>query len=280
MKNDQVIRLGFVRTWLLFCAFALASICAQAQSPTEYMLSPGDTVRVTVYQSPDLTLETRVSEAGTISYPLVGQVRIGGQSTLGAEKTIAQALEKGGFIRNPQVTVVVTQMRGNFVSVLGQVNRPGRYPLENMSTRVSDILATAGGIIQGGGSSIGGDDIVIVTGTRAGAPFRKEIDIPSLYVADRTGEDITLVGDDTVYVRRAPVFYIYGEAQRPGVYRIERGMSVMQALAVGGGPTNRGTENRIRLHRMRADGRVEQISPAMTDLITPNDVIYVRESLF
>ncbi|MGC3985931.1 MAG: polysaccharide export protein EpsE [Pseudorhodoferax sp.] len=280
MKNDQVFGLGFMRTWLLFCAFALASICARAQSPVEYMLSPGDTIRVTVYQSPDLTLETRVSEAGTISFPLVGQVRIGGQSTLGAEKTIAQALEKGGFIRNPQVTVVVTQMRGNFVSVLGQVNRPGRYPLENMSTRVSDILATAGGIIQGGGSSIGGDDVVIVTGTRAGAPFRKEIDIPSLYIADRMGEDITLVGDDTVYVRRAPVFYIYGEAQRPGVYRIERGMSVMQALAVGGGPTNRGTENRIRLHRMRADGRVEQLSPAMTDLITPNDVIYVRESLF
>jgi polysaccharide export outer membrane protein len=76
------------------------------------------------------------------------------------------------------------------------------------------------------------------------------------------------------------MFYIYGEAQRSGSYRIERGMTVMQALALGGGPTVRGTEMRLRLHRRNAQGAVEQLSPEMTDLVQPNDVIYVRESLF
>jgi polysaccharide export outer membrane protein len=76
------------------------------------------------------------------------------------------------------------------------------------------------------------------------------------------------------------VFYIYGEAQRSGPYRIERNMTVMQGLAMGGGPTNRGSETRLRLHRRDASGVVQQTTPALTDLLQPNDVIYVRESLF
>ena len=79
---------------------------------------------------------------------------------------------------------------------------------------------------------------------------------------------------------RAPVFYIYGEAQRPGAFRIDRGMTIMQALATGGGPTARGSEKRLRLHRKAADGSIQQITPLLTDPVLPNDVIYVNESLF
>ena len=89
-----------------------------------------------------------------------------------------------------------------------------------------------------------------------------------------------LQGGDTIYVHRAPVFYIYGEAQRPGSYRIERGMTVMQALAQGGGPTARGSEKRLRLHRKQANGGIQQIEPQLTDPVLPNDVIYVKESIF
>ena len=76
------------------------------------------------------------------------------------------------------------------------------------------------------------------------------------------------------------MYYIYGEAQKPGPYRIERGMTVMQALAQGGGTTNRGSQDRMRLHRTRADGSVEQTVPKMTDPVQPGDVLYVRESIF
>lgn len=87
-----------------------------------------------------------------------------------------------------------------------------------------------------------------------------------------------LSGGDTIFVERAAVFYIYGEAQRPGAYRIERGMTVMQALAQGGGPTLRGSEYRLRLNRKNASGVVEKLAPEMADPI--NDVLYVRESIF
>ena len=76
------------------------------------------------------------------------------------------------------------------------------------------------------------------------------------------------------------MFYIYGEAQRPGAFRIERGMTIMQALATGGGPTGRGSERRLRLHRKAVDGSIVQITPQLTDAVEPNDVIYVNESLF
>jgi polysaccharide export outer membrane protein len=135
-------------------------------------------------------------------------------------------------------------------------------------------------IASAGGATMVGDDFAIITGLRDGKPFRKVIDIPALYLGDKSEEDIYLAGGDVIYVHRAPVFYIYGEAQRPGAYRIERGMTIMQALAQGGGPTVRGSEWRLRLHRKQDDGKVVKISPEMTDLVQPNDIIYVRESIF
>ena len=253
--------------------FVLLATNVFAQDNLDYPLGPGDMLRIQVFQNPDLMTDTRVSETGAITFPLVGAVEVGGLSIAAAEKKIAAALKNGGFVQQPQINIVLVQMRGSQVSVLGQVNRPGRFPLETLS-RVSDMLAAAGG------ATLGGDDFAIVTGLRNGKPFRKVIDIPALYLAEKSDEDILLTGGDSIYVHRAPVFYIYGEAQRPGAYRIERGMTVMQALAQGGGPTLRGSEWRLRLHRKNTGGIVEKISPEMTDAVQPNDIIYVRESIF
>jgi polysaccharide biosynthesis/export protein len=241
----------------------------------DYRLGPGDSIGVQVYQSPDLSVDARVSESGVISYPLVGTVQLGGLTISEAEKKIADALRTGGFVKVPQVNIALKQVRGNQVAVLGQVSRPGRFPLETFNTRVSDMLAAAGG------ATAMGDDILIVTGQREGKPFRKVVDIPALFLNPKSDEDILLAGGDTLFISKAPVFYIYGEAQKAGAYRIERGMTVMQALAQGGGPTIRGSQNRLRLHRRDAGtGKVVETVPQLTDQVRPDDVIYVRESIF
>jgi polysaccharide export outer membrane protein len=244
------------------------------QADQDYRLGPGDAIGVQVYQSPDLSVDARVSESGVISYPLVGSLQLGGLTIAEAEKKIADALRNGGFVKVPQVNIVLRQVRGNQVAVLGQVSRPGRFPLETFNTRVSDVLAAAGG------TTPTGDDVLIVTGQRDGKPFRKVIDIPALFMNDKSGDDFIVSGGDTLYVAKAPVFYIYGEAQKPGPYRIERGMTVMQALAQGGGPTARGSQNRLRVHRRDVNGKVVEAVPQLTDLVRPEDVIYVRESIF
>ncbi|RCW76028.1 polysaccharide export protein EpsE [Pseudorhodoferax soli] len=269
--------LGRLRHLILAFALLLTAFPALSQNataPQDYRLGAGDTVRVLVFQSPDLTVEARVSESGSITVPLIGNTVIGGLTISDAERHIANALRAGGFLQQPQVNIVLVQVRGNQVSVLGQVQRPGRFPLEIANTKVSDVLAMAGGAMPTG------DDVVILIGTRDGKVFRMLIDIPALFLTEDSSANLLVMGGDTLYVHRAPVFYIYGEAQRPGPYRIERGMTVMQGLAQGGGPTNRGSETRLRLHRRDASGVVQQIQPELTDMLEPNDVIYVRESLF
>jgi polysaccharide biosynthesis/export protein len=279
------IRYFFVTLFFLLAsnAFAQVGISTPAgpsrKAPTaatqqDYRLGAGDAIGVQVYQSPDLSVDARVSETGVISYPLVGSVQLGGLTIAEAEKKIADALRNGGFVKAPQVNIILRQVRGSQVAVLGQVSRPGRFPLETFNTRASDMLAAAGG------TTALGDDVLIVTGLRDGKPFRKVIDIPALFLNEKSADDIVLSGGDTLYVNKAPVFYIYGEAQRPGPYRIERGMTVMKALAQGGGPTVRGSQSRLRLHRRDANGNVVESSPRLTDPVQAEDVIYVRESIF
>lgn len=245
-----------------------------APASADYKLGAGDQIRVQVYQNPDLTVETRVSEQGTINYPLIGAIDLGGTTIGEAEKKIASALRSGNYLKQPQVNIVLLQVRGNQVAVLGQVQKPGRFPLETTNTRVSDLLAAAGGVTPMG------DDTLIVTGTRNAQPFRKVIDIPGLFLNSRGQDDILVQGGDTIFVNKAPVYYIYGEAQRPGPYRIERGMTVQQAVAQGGGPTARGSLNRLRLTRVGPDGRQVETDARLSDPVLPNDVIFVRESLF
>lgn len=259
---------------LLSGCIALAAFGSYGQAKTDYALGSGDAIRIVVFQNPDLTMETRLSEKGFVSYPLIGAVELNGLSLSEAESRIATALETGGYLQKPQITISLTQVRNNQVSVLGQVARPGRFPLDTAGTRVSDMLASAGGTIPGG------DDIAILTGFRNGQPYRQQIDIPALFLTGNVAADLVLQGGDTLYVHRAAVFYIYGEAQRSGAYRIERDMTVMQAIAQGGGTTSRGSEKRLRLHRRGADGRMQQLEAALSDPVLPNDVLFVKESLF
>ena len=243
-------------------------------APTEYRLGAGDVIRISVFQNPDLTLETRLTEAGIVSYPLLGTLRLGGQSVTNAEKLIADGLRNGNFVKSPQVTVVVLQVRGNQVSVLGQVNRPGRYPLELADLRLTDVLAMAGGTAPSGA------DFVIVSGQRNGQPFRLEVDLPSVFAAGGRDKDIFLLNGDTLWVDRQPMVYIYGEVQRPGPMRLERDLTLMQALATGGGLNQRGTEKGIRVHRKGPTGSVQVIEAKMDEKLRDGDVVFVRESLF
>ena len=260
--------------WSVLWGGAALAQLPSASAAGDYKLGPGDTIGVLVFQNPDLSLDARVSESGLISYPLVGSLNVGGLTLIEAQMALAQALRGGGYVREPQVSIVLRQIRGNQVSVLGQVSRPGRFALEAFNTRVSDMLAAAGGI------TAAGDDILVVTGHRAGQPFRKAIDVPSLFGPQPSSDDIVLAPGDTLYVGKAPQFYIYGQAQKPGPHRLERGMTVRQALAAGGGPTVRGSQNRLRVHRKTAQGRLIEGVPEMSDLVLPDDVIHVGESLF
>jgi polysaccharide export outer membrane protein len=262
-------RMSYLACVLLLCGAAFAP----AFAAQEYLLVPGDIIKISVFKNPELSLDARVSEVGAIGYPLIGTVGVSGLSLPAAERKIAQLLKDGGFVINPQVNILLTQALGNLVSVLGEVNTPGRYSIETAGGHLSGMLAAAGGIAQSGG------DIVIVTG-RSGKPTRREIDIVAMSTSGNPADDIELGGGDTLFVRRAPLFYIYGQVQKPGQVRLERGMTVMQALAAGGGVTGKGTSRGIVRHRRDINGKVKEESVSLDDDVHDQDVIYVKESLF
>jgi polysaccharide export outer membrane protein len=250
-------------------------LMAQAASSADYVLGVGDVVRITVYQNPDLSLETRINEGGTVSYPLLGTVKLGGLSITDAEKKIATGLKDGNYLKQPQVTMLLMSGKSNQVSVLGLVNRPGRYPLEAGSSKLSEVLAVAGGIVAGSGS-----DVVVVSGLRGGKPFRKEIDFPKVFASTGSEDDFGLENGDSIWVDRAPQIYMYGEVQRPGAQILLRDTTLLQALASAGGLTLRGTERGIRIHRRDESGQTKVIQLDMNDKLRANDIIYVKESLF
>lgn len=239
-----------------------------------YQLGIGDVIRINVFKIPDMTLDARINESGSITYPLIGSVPLAGMSVAEAELEITNRLKFGNYVKNPQVTITLMQVRGNQVSVLGHVNRPGRFPLETTKTYLSDVLAMAGG------ASPTGSDLVVIVGERKDKRFRQEVDFPAIFSGEDQSSDIRVRGGDVIYVKQASMFYIYGQVQRPGAYRLERNMTVQQALALGGGINVRGTENGIRLHRKQADGSVEELTPKDYDQVEPDDVIYIRESIF
>lgn len=256
--------------WMM--ATLLALTLGQAVAG-EVLLGPGDVLKLSVYGNPDLALETRIGDTGTITFPLLGQVNIGGMPVMAAEKKIAGLLETGGYLKRPQVNIIVTQLQSQQVGVLGQVNRPGRYPLESRRS-LMDVLALAGGIGPEGG------DTVSVLRRRDGKTTKETVDVLDMVRSGEMKQDLEVAAGDIIYVERAPRFYIYGEVQRPGAFRLERSMTVLQALSVGGGLTPRGTERGIRIKRRDAQGKVQVIDARHDNLLQTDDIVYVRESLF
>ena len=329
---------------------------ASLDGKRDYILGAGDLVRIGVYGSPDLLTEARLSAAGSINFALVGEVILGGLSPQLAEKKLAELLEKGGFVKKAQVNLVVLQFQSQFISVLGDVYKPGKYSLDRPST-LSDVLAMAGGttpngsdmitlirlkegktvkqtydlrdlinkadpasnpklmgddivyvnarevsvlgqvnrpgkysvasgvrtvidfLSQAGGVSGGGADSIIVITKRNGKTEKREIDIDQLYRKGDTSVNFELADGDSIYVPRTPVFYIYGEVQRPGAFRLERNMNIAQALSTGGGLSQRGTERGIKIKRSIA-GSLKTLDAKASDLLQADDIVFVSESLF
>lgn len=356
--KKQIFGWIIVTIMLLVSAITTAeeSVNSAPETKRDYILGAGDLVRIGVYGSPDLLTEARLSAAGSINFALIGEVVLGGLSPQLAEKQIADLLEKGGFVKKPQVNLVVLQFQSQFISVLGDVYKPGKYSLDRPST-LSDVLAMAGGttpngsdmitlirnsdgkttkqnydlrdlvnkadpasnppllgddivyvnarevsvlgqvnrpgkysvasgvrtvidfLSQAGGVSAGGADSIIVITKRDGKTEKREIDIDQLYRKGDTSANFELADGDSIYVPRTSVFYIYGEVQRPGAFRLERNMNIAQALSTGGGLSPRGTERGIKIKR-NVDGKLKILDASSGDLLKPDDIVMVRESWF
>ncbi|MFI3156079.1 MAG: polysaccharide export protein EpsE [Methylococcaceae bacterium] len=243
------------------------------QSMAAYNIGPDDTLRISVYGYEDLKTESRVSADGRITFPLIGEVVANGKSSMELEEAIAVRLIEGGFIHDAQVSVTVVEHVSQQVSVLGYVNKPGRYPLDSNSSIV-DLIAMAEGVSEMG------DYKAVVTRTVDGKLQKRELNLRAYLENTDAIPSFKMQQGDQVYVPKAPMFYIYGEVQHPGGYRIDPEVSVMKALSIGGGLTLRGTDNGIVVKRKSNSGALQETDVELSDAVLKDDVIYVGERWF
>jgi polysaccharide export outer membrane protein len=242
------------------------------EEESDYRLGPGDVIRINVFNYPEMTTETRIRQTGRITFPLLGEVDLDGLTVAAAEARIADRLRRGGYIAEPHVTLGVLQFRSREVTVLGEVNHPGKYALERPG-RILDLLALAGGLI----TAEAADTVTLLR--RDGS--KVTIDVAALLEGD-VRQNLAIQGGDTLLVPKAPKFYVYGEVQRPGAYRLERGMSVTRAISLAGGLTPRGAETWPAPILKRRDAYGQEHAEAVegSRLLQADDVLYVRERWF
>ena len=168
---------------------------ATSSAPTDYKIRPLDLVDIRVFQEDDLTMTNKVSQAGTLTFPLIGSVKVSGLRVQEAEQLITDKL-KDGYIRNPQVTILVKEYAARRVSVLGEVKKPGtvEIPPEEALTLLQAV-AYAGGF-----QNVAKTDEVIVRRIIDGKETKTKVNATRLMRADAAETDYPLEPGDIVYV--------------------------------------------------------------------------------
>ncbi|OZI30200.1 hypothetical protein CAL29_19265 [Bordetella genomosp. 10] len=256
-----------------------SSALAPADDATEQTVNgaigavgPGDTLGINIMGTGGAQARVTVDADGQVVVPMLGNVRVSGLSPSAIGKRIEQGLRGKGFMTNPQVAVEVLTLRSRIVSVLGQVQRPGRYPIEGHLS-VLELLAMAGGASSGAGD--------VATLVRRQGNQRINLYVGNRQSPSQTVQDTELQPGDVVFVPEAPRFYVYGEVGKPGAYPIDHGLNVMRALALAGGLTPRASDSRIDIdHTDVLTGEVTKKRAKMTDAVKPDDVIHVNERIF
>jgi polysaccharide biosynthesis/export protein len=236
-------------------------------------LGSGDSVKVEVYGQPDMTTTVLIGDDGAVGLALVGDVQIGGLSPVDAGRKVEAVLKSKGILNDPHVTISLMQSRSQRVAVLGEVRLPGRYTIEP-NTTVFDLLAQAGGVAE-----TGADFGYVLRPDSNGELHRFTVQLSGAGRSSTLASQ-SLQGGDTLYIPRSQQFYIYGQVTASNMYRLEAGMTVLQAVARAGGITPRGSDRRIEIKRMGKDGRYEVLHAKLSDLVEPDDVIRVKESIF
>lgn len=237
-------------------------------------LGPGDSVTLHVFGQPDMDTVLGVADDGSIRVPLAGAVQVGGLSAEAAARRVEKAFKDGGYFVDPHVTLTVTQSLSQRVSVLGEVRAPGRYPVDAKTT-IIDLLAQAGGETEFGSNTV----YVLRTDT-SGAVKRYPVNLKGLADPGTSAPTQLLRAGDSIYVPRAEQFFILGEVQKPAMYKLEPNLTVLQAISLAGGVTAKGSDRRVEIKRVGKDGQQVVIKPKPNDLVQPDDVIRVKESIF
>jgi polysaccharide biosynthesis/export protein len=209
-------------------------------------LGAGDLLEVSVYNVPELNTKLRVSTNGEIYLPLINNVHVAGLTIEEAEALIERRLDRGGFVKGPHVQIFVQENNSAGASVLGEVRKPGIYPILG-NQKVFSLISAAGGFTEHAGKSI---TVTHRDQTPVTVPISRNIE-------DHPESDIAVLPGDVVTIRRADIFYVVGEVNRPSGFLMDSGhISVLQAIALAGGTSSTAKLNGARIVRKGSAGLI------------------------
>jgi polysaccharide biosynthesis/export protein len=265
---------------ILFLMLGGTSSAQEPQKALDYVVGPQDVLTITVFDEPQLSGHFRVDADGSFAFPFLGRVKAVGLPLRAIEADVRRRLSEG-YLKNPQVTVEVDQFRSQNVFVMGEVRSPGKYALSGNVTLI-EALAQAGSITAAAGNE------VLIIHSKEGKPSPtlpdQEPDAETVRVnlreleGGKLSQNLVLRDGDTVFVPKADRFFVIGQVRNPGSFVLERGMTILQAISLAGGVTDRGSNRRVRIVRI-VDGKKREIDASPTDLVQPGDTVVVRQRL-
>jgi len=273
---------------LIACAIgatASAGIQDRIAAPvTDYVVGPQDVLTITSYDQADLSGKFTLEADGTFTYPLIGRVKAGGLTLRALEEALRKRLIDDGYFKNPQITVSVETYKSQKIYVVGEVRAPGAYPLSGDMNLV-EAIARAGSTLP----SASGEAIIVhpvlpgasgpTLPNQDAAAKTERIDLRAMQNGVYTQTTILRDGD-TIFVPRAESVYVFGQVKNPGAYALQqKDTSVLQALSLAGGITDRGATTRIRIVRMVGSEKKE-LKVKLSDPVLPGDTIIVAERIF
>ena len=268
---------------------------AKTAAAAEYQIGPEDILKVTVFGHDDLTQTVLVQADGTFTYPLVGRLKAADLTTPELERKLAVLLSKG-YIRNPQITVVVQEFRSKTVYVVGEVQRPGPYPLAGQ-TGLLEVLARAAITGNAGaeaivvrppkGAAVSGPILPAEAGAdgQPGEPAPAAAEVFRINLREIQAGDLSqnlrLQPNDTVFVPQAAKVFVTGEVRTPGAYAWFPGMTARQLISLAGGLTPDGSDGRLRIVRPGGpDGKPDEDKIRLDEVVKAGETLVVRRRLF
>ncbi|MBW2248658.1 MAG: SLBB domain-containing protein [Deltaproteobacteria bacterium] len=253
---------------VIFCFTALAD----AQ---DYVVGEGDVLKIVVYENEDLTTTVRISGEEIILVPLIGRVDVKGLSISQIDEKIKNRLADG-YLVDPHVSIFIEEFRSKNVTVLGQINKPGLYELQEETTLL-ELLSKAGGVKDDAGSHA----IIKRKHQPDGNPAKIiRVDLKRLLEEGDTTLNVTVMDQDSIYITKADLFYINGQVKKPAAYKWDPDTTLLKAVTMAGGFTDIASRRRIKIIR-KINGKEAVLSKARVDeSILPDDIIVVPESFF
>lgn len=274
-----------MKALLLSMVLMAAHAGAPAQRPVDdYVVGPRDVLSVAVFGVEQLTRGAIIVDAdGTFDFPHIGRVAAGGKTVRQIEDEIAARLKKGELLVNPQVTVTVTAFRSQSVHVVGEVQSPQQVTLAGNASIMAALAAagsltsTAASYVLVNRSSRSKSTTGPVTGGD-GDTFeqfrftRKELETGQ---ANR----FRLLDGDTIVVPKAETVFVTGQVRTPGPVVLEDGMTVLKAVSLAGGPTERGAMSRAKIRRV-VNGHPIELRAKENDLVKADDIITIPQRIW